>query len=209
MTEITETFASTSPLRREAAQVSALFHGHIVASSTDVITLETPGQPPVRYFPRNDVGMSSLRAVDTIEDERGTATRFTIYRDGELIENFAWSYDAPTAGFADLAGRIAFADDPRLLYEVGPLAPGEAAAAEPRSWDENLQPSIRDGVTATNSPDSAPGGKADAVDVDEVVRHTDSGAGASQAEHWPSTVEMPDEAKPDAPARPYNGTGSI
>jgi len=207
MTQITPTFASTSPLRREAAQVSALFHGHIVASSTDVITVETPGQPPVRYFPRNDVGMSSLRAVDTIEDERGAATRYTIYRDGEIIENFAWSYESPRGGFADLAGRVAFVDDSHLLYEITPLAPGETAAAEPRSWDENLQPGMRDGVTATNSPAAARVGGA--VDVDEVVRHTDSGSGASQAEHWPSNVDTPEEAKPGSPVRPYDGTGSI
>lgn len=207
MTEITPTFASTSAPRREAAHVSALFHGHIVASSTDVITVETPGGAPVRYFPRNDVGMSSLRAVDTIEDERGAATRYTIYRDGEIIENFAWSYDNPRDGFAHLAGRVAFADDPHLLYEITPLAPGETAAAEPRSWDENLQPGMRDGVTATNSPDVALGGGA--VDVDEVVRHTDSGSGASQAARWAPTVDAPEEAKPGAPVKPYEGTGSI
>jgi hypothetical protein len=32
------------------------------------------------------------------------------------------------------------------------------------------------------------------VDVDEVVRHTDSGSGSSQAEHWTPTVSMPDFA---------------
>ena len=53
MTQITPTFASTSPLRREAAQVSALFHGHIVASSTDVITVETPGGHTWMVWRRN------------------------------------------------------------------------------------------------------------------------------------------------------------
>ena len=32
-----------------------------------------------------------------------------------------------------------------------------------------------------------------ATDVDEVVKHTDSGSGASQAEHWPANVDMPDD----------------
>jgi hypothetical protein len=32
-----------------------------------------------------------------------------------------------------------------------------------------------------------------AVDVDEVVKHTDSGSGASQAEHWDANVSMPDD----------------
>ena len=45
-------------------------------------------------------------------------------------------------------------------------------------------------------------------DIDAVVMHTDSGAGTSQAERWAPTVDQPDAA-PDAPDRPYQGTGSI
>jgi len=51
-----------------------------------------------------------------------------------------------------------------------------------------------------------------ALDVNEVVRHTDSGSGASQAEHWPPNVDMPDDEawegdaigddQPGTPARP-------
>ena len=36
-----------------------------------------------------------------------------------------------------------------------------------------------------------------AVDVNEVVRHTDSGSGASQAEHWAPNVSMPDSPAPE------------
>ncbi len=32
-----------------------------------------------------------------------------------------------------------------------------------------------------------------AVHVAEVVRHTDSGSGSSQAEHWRANVSMPDD----------------
>lgn len=207
MIEPTFNSAPPTPLRREALRISALFHGHIIASSTDVIDIAAPGSPPQRYFPKADVGMSSLRAVDTVEDARGTATRYTVYRDGEIIENAAWSYDQP--GNA-LAGRIAFRDD-LVHYDVMPLEPGERAqAAESRSWDANLQPSQRDGAIPTNSPDAAPGGGADAVDVGQVVRHTDSGSGRSQAEHWAPNVSGPDEDRdPAAPAQPYKGTGSI
>ncbi len=38
----------------------------------------------------------------------------------------------------------------------------------------------------------------EALDVDEVVRHTDSGSGSSQAERWAPTVDGPD----GAPAKP-------
>lgn len=46
-------------------------------------------------------------------------------------------------------------------------------------------------------------------EVAEVVRHTDSGAGASQADHWPPNQPGPAETNPDAPDRPFKDTGSI
>ncbi len=59
-----------------------------------------------------------------------------------------------------------------------------------------------------------------ALDVNEVVRHTDSGSGSSQAEHWEANVSMPDDEAwegdeirdDDGPSRvgkPYEGTGSL
>ena len=42
-------------------------------------------------------------------------------------------------------------------------------------------------------------------EVDRVVRHTDSGGGASQEEPWPPTATNPDA--PDGP--PFRGVGSI
>jgi uncharacterized protein (DUF427 family) len=39
--------------------------------------------------------------------------------------------------------------------------------------------------------DDAPPAKTAAVDIGEVIRHTDSGSGAAQSEHWPSNVAMP------------------
>ena len=58
-------------------------------------------------------------------------------------------------------------------------------------------------VPSPTSNDNTPG--PDTPDeVAEVVRHTDSGAGASQAEHWPPNQPGPqDEVKPDAPDKPF------
>lgn len=41
--------------------------------------------------------------------------------------------------------------------------------------------------------------------IDEVVRHTDSGSGASQAEHWPPNVEMPDPERIERDEGPARG----
>lgn len=48
-------------------------------------------------------------------------------------------------------------------------------------------------------------------EVDEVVRHTDSGSGASQAEHWPPNVDGPEEtgAVPPTPPLPIEGREDI
>lgn len=61
-------------------------------------------------------------------------------------------------------------------------------------------------VGALNAADT------EAVDIDEVVRHTDSGSGASQAERWPPNVDVPDRevvSEPPVVGQPYLGTGSI
>ncbi|USQ96381.1 DUF427 domain-containing protein [Caulobacter sp. RL271] len=53
-------------------------------------------------------------------------------------------------------------------------------------------------------------GRTEATDVDEVVRHTDSGAGTSQAEHWKPNVEMPDPNRVEHDLdQPYKGVGAI
>jgi len=55
----------------------------------------------------------------------------------------------------------------------------------------------------------------EALNVDEIVRHTDSGSGASQAERWPANVDMPDPDRPDVEGmgrdvdQPYRGIGSL
>lgn len=50
----------------------------------------------------------------------------------------------------------------------------------------------------------------EAASVDDVVRHTDSGSGASQAEHWAPNVEMPDPDRTEHDVdQPYKGVGSL
>ena len=82
--------------------------------------------------------------------------------DGHFAENAAWSYEAPFPAMAGIAERIAFYPDKVEVYSV------EDAAVNPG------------GKTTT------------AADVDAVIRHTDSGGGASQGEHWAPNVEGPD-----------------
>ena len=50
----------------------------------------------------------------------------------------------------------------------------------------------------------------DAASVDEVVRHTDSGSGNSQAEKWPPNVQTPDAEKAERDGdQPFKDVGSL
>lgn len=71
--------------------------------------LETAG-PPVYYFPRDDVRLDRLVASPhrTYCEWKGSATYFSYEHEGRRIDNVAWSYEAPSAGYEAIAGRLAF-----------------------------------------------------------------------------------------------------
>jgi len=91
-------------------RVRVLFEGHEIADSADALILKEGDYPPVPYFPREDVEMTVLRKTDHTSrcPHKGVASYFTIYRDRQVIENAAWSYETPIEGAELIAGRIAF-----------------------------------------------------------------------------------------------------
>ena len=97
-------------IERDPRRIRVLFSNHEVADSDDVLVVREPGRPPVRYFPRRDVAMIVLGRTQhrTQSVTKGEATYFTIYRDGHVAENAAWSFEAPPPPFHPIAGRIAF-----------------------------------------------------------------------------------------------------
>jgi uncharacterized protein (DUF427 family) len=157
-------------IEREAARVRVLFEGHEIADSGDVLVLREAGYPPVRYFPRDDVRMMFLRRTDKVTHcpYKGAAAYFTIYRDGQVIDDAVWSYEDPFAAVGLIGGRVAFYPQ-HVEFQVNALS-----AAETQAADADDQ----------------------AVDINEVVRHTDSGSGSSQAERWAPTVDTPQDPSP-------------
>lgn len=91
-------------------RVRALFEGHEVANSARAFRLEERGHGSVYYFPREDVQMSVLRKNDRVSvcPWKGRAAWFTILRDAAIVEDVAWSYEAPPAAAAIIAGHVAF-----------------------------------------------------------------------------------------------------
>lgn len=174
-------------LSSEAARVRVLFEGHEIADSGDVLLLAEADYPLVRYFPRDDVAMAFLRKTDK--------TSRCPYK-GE-----ASYYTIQRDGkLIENAVWSYETPNPAVIQIAGRLA----------FYPQHVDFQVDGQAPAdTEAPDIA--------DIADIVRHTDSGSGASQAEHWPPNVSMPDDAaQPGDNAkdggvvgRPYQGTGSI
>lgn len=94
----------------EGVRARALFEGHDIADSKDVVMVRQEGHPAAYYFPRKDVFMVFLQRADKVarNPDKGEAHYFTIYRDQHIVDNVAWSYETPEPAFAAIADRIAF-----------------------------------------------------------------------------------------------------
>ena len=206
---------------KEPGRVQVLFEGHSIATSDDVIVLREAGHEPVRYFPREHVAMAFLQKTDKVTHcpYKGEASYYTIMRDRQIIENAIWSYENPLPGVSQIAGRLAFYPE-HFDFQVG------AQSASDTEARDHGRPQAANAAPLSNGRPDKPGRSFAPTDdstrragVDEVVRHTDSGSGASQAEHWDANVSMPDDEtwegddiREDGPAtvaKPYEGTGSI
>ena len=91
-------------------RVSALFEGHLIADSGDVVLMREAGYPDRYYFPREDVEMSALRESGsrTWSPYKGEARYFTLYRDRKVVDDVAWSYETPRDGAEDVRCMICF-----------------------------------------------------------------------------------------------------
>ena len=156
------------PIRIEPARNRwrAYFAGHVVADSDAALIVHEADLPSAVYFPRDDVAMEyfSASGATTHCPYKGEAARYTLLMDGQFAENGAWSYASPYPAAAQLAGYLAFEQAKVEVYEV------DDAAVNPRHVEPRTVESL---------------------EVDEVVRHTDTGDGHSQAEHWRPNVETP------------------
>ncbi|MGF1502934.1 MAG: DUF427 domain-containing protein [Paracoccaceae bacterium] len=92
--------------------------GAVIAETDAALILTETGYDPVVYFPRDGVGMAFLEASDrtTTCPHKGAATYYHIAAKSGLIEDAAWSYEAPIAGAEAITGHIAFGHD-RVFVE--------------------------------------------------------------------------------------------
>jgi uncharacterized protein (DUF427 family) len=101
-------------------RVRAAFERHVIADTDDALVVREADYAPVYYFPMTDVDMDFMSATDrrTHCPYKGDAGYWSIYMDGVIAENAAWSYVDPYPAAESLKGRIAFYPDKVEVYTV-------------------------------------------------------------------------------------------
>ena len=105
-------------IRNEAGTWVVRAGGAILGESDRALELTEGSYPPVIYFPREDVGMAFLEKSDSSTScpHKGVASYYTVCLPAGDMPDAAWSYEAPIASMAAIAGHIAFYTD-RITVE--------------------------------------------------------------------------------------------
>lgn len=91
-------------------RVRVVLGGFIIAETTEALTLREATLPPVQYIPRKDARMDLLDRTEHHSrcPYKGEASYFTASAGGMVVENAAWTYEAPFESVARIAGYLAF-----------------------------------------------------------------------------------------------------
>ena len=93
--------------------------GAVLGESDRALALSEGDYPTVIYFPRDDIAMEFLDQSDKITTcpHKGDATHFSIVTKSRVLDDAAWSYDAPKPDVAEIAGHLAFYDREEVTVE--------------------------------------------------------------------------------------------
>lgn len=116
------------PIETCRNRVRAMFAGHVVADSDDVLVLRPPGRQPMHFFPREDVETGYLGETrEGLADlQLGPGRCYTWSMEGEIIERAVFTFDEPPPGAEALAGRLVLSED---VFEIYELTAGDLATA--------------------------------------------------------------------------------
>jgi uncharacterized protein (DUF427 family) len=100
-------------IERNAKRVVVTVAGHVIAESSDALTLHEASYPPVSYIPRKDVDMAKLErtAHASYCPYKGDAAYFSIPLGGERSINAVWTYESPYAAVEQIKDHVAFYTD--------------------------------------------------------------------------------------------------
>lgn len=92
------------------ARLRAEFNGETVADSRGAKVMWELGHAPVYYFPREDVRMDLLRRTEhhTHCPYKGDASYWSLSVGDRVVDNAAWSYEAPYEEMAAIKDFVSF-----------------------------------------------------------------------------------------------------
>ncbi|HEY0231189.1 MAG TPA: DUF427 domain-containing protein [Dokdonella sp.] len=94
-------------------RVSVTVAGRVIADTRAALVLREANYGPVQYIPRKDVDMTQLQRTDhaTYCPYKGDCAYYSIEAGGARAVNAVWTYEAPHAAVAEIAGHLAFYPD--------------------------------------------------------------------------------------------------
>jgi uncharacterized protein (DUF427 family) len=100
-------------IERNPNRIAVTVDGHVIAATTNALTLREASYPPVLYIPRGDVDMALLErtAHSTYCPYKGDCAYYSIPAGGERSANAIWTYEAPFDAVAEIKDHLAFYPD--------------------------------------------------------------------------------------------------
>jgi uncharacterized protein (DUF427 family) len=97
-------------LEKVSARLRVIFNSQAVADSVSGYRVLETSHPPVYYLPLGDIARQYVVAAQGSSwcEFKGHAKYWSLDVEGRKSINAAWSYPAPSPGFAEIAGYLAF-----------------------------------------------------------------------------------------------------
>ena len=100
-------------IERNPNRIAVTANGHVIAVTSNALTLREASYPAVFYIPRGDVDMTQLARTDhaTYCPYKGECAYFSIPAGGARAVNAVWTYEAAFAAVAEIKDHLAFYPD--------------------------------------------------------------------------------------------------
>jgi uncharacterized protein (DUF427 family) len=108
-------------IERERNRVTVSVADHVIADTSDALTLREASYPAVHYIPRKDVDMTQLERTShqTYCPYKGECAYYSIPVGGERSVNAVWTYEAPYAAVSEIREYLAFYPDRVGAMRIG------------------------------------------------------------------------------------------
>lgn len=128
--------------RRSHRHVRVEHDGRVLAESDDPSLVFETNLPTRYYLPREDVRMELLEpsGTRTLCAYKGEASYWSVPLDGEIVEDVAFTYDAPLSDNTDLTGLLCF-----LNEHVDIVVDGQPVGRPQTQWSAGLRSNVSGG----------------------------------------------------------------